>query len=294
MACKDGEVSLESWRAAWYMAHRGYRVFPLQDGGKRPRKRDVDDGTVDDEGRGGFYVATTDGERIKYWAERIPNANYGIACGSEVTVLDLDRHSAGQDGLGMMNFWCNTFGGTNIDEVLKKTFSVRTPSDGLHIYFKGFAGTSRTLISGVELQNHGRYVVGPGSVTPKGVYKTDDDPVNVDDLYQAPSWLRRVVDGMMGGQSGVKTATTKLSISACLMQFGHVPEGYRHDAVFMELMFMLGYDDMDQGDAFIKIRELIEESFEGENVFTDNEIKRNMKNALKHLKIEPERWLFDE
>src|SRR5688572_22118328 len=165
-------MSIESWRAAWHMAHLGYRVFPLQDGGKQPRKRNVEDRTQDDEGRGSFYVATTDPEQIIFWAEHIPNANYGIACGGEITVLDLDRHSVGQDGIGVMSFWCNVFGGCRIEDILSKTFVVETPSNGLHVYFQGFAGTSRTLTSGVELQNHGRYVVGPGSVTAKGVYKT--------------------------------------------------------------------------------------------------------------------------
>lgn len=276
------------------MAHLGYRVFPLQDNGKRPRKRSVEDRTEDADGKGSFYVATTDPEQIKFWAKQIPNANYGIACGGEITVLDLDRHSVGQDGLGMMNFWCNTFGGTNIDQIAAKTFSVQTPSDGLHIYFKGFEGTSRTLISGVELQNHGRYVVGPGSVTLKGVYKTTDEPINVADLFQAPSWLRKVLAGVMGDKSGVKTSTTKMNIQACMIHFGCVPEGYRHDAVFMELVYMLGHDELEQYEAFERIQEMIETSFEGESVFTENELKRNIKNVLRHLKMEPEGWLFDE
>lgn len=287
-------MSLESWRAAWHMAQLGYRVFPLQDGGKQPRKRSIEDKTQDAEGRGGFYVATTDPETIIFWAKQLPHANYGIACGGELTVLDLDRHSEDQDGIGVLDFWCHHFGGCSINEIISQTFTVNTPSDGLHVYLKGFAAISRTLISGVELQNHGSYVVGPGSCTLKGCYTSDKEPVVPEDLYQSKSWLRKLIDGMMSEKSGVKTSTTKMNIQQCMMLYGCVPEGYRHDAVYMELVFMLGYDEMEQYDAFLKIQELIETSFEGENVFSENEIKRNIKNALRHLKIEPERWLFDE
>lgn len=101
------------------------------------------------------------------------------------------------------------------------------------------------------------------------------------------------MDGSLGSKTGVSTSTTKLNIQQCMLKFGCVPEGYRHDAVFMELIYMLGYDDMDQSDVFERIQELISESFEGEGVFSENELKRNMKNALRHLNIQPEGWLFD-
>lgn len=286
-------MSVESWRVAWYMAHLGYRVFPLRTGGKQPRARKQEHGTVDAQGRGSFYVATTDPEKIKHWVEVIPEANYGIATGTELTVLDLDRHAVDQDGIGVFDEWCKKFGGCSSSKLIENTFTVRTPSDGLHVYFKYFTAKSRTIVDGIEIQNHGRYVAGPGVAVPKGHYLTNQEAVRPDQLLPAPAWLRQLVNGQFGVQSGVRTSTSKRSIQACLIEDGRVRAGERHDAVFMELVLMFQQDGLTQWDAFLKINELINEHVPQPEDFSEGEIKRNIKNVLGYLGETPEEWLYE-
>lgn len=287
-------MSVESWAVARFMAGLGYKVFPLQDGGKRPREKSEELKTQDEKGRGGFYAGTTDLEVIDFWTKEVPHANYAIRCGEEVTVLDLDRHSPEQDGARVLDGWCKEFGSCKLyEDIMCRTFTVQTPSNGLHLYFQKFSGISRTLTSGVELQNFGRYVVGPGCWFKDKQYVGFGEPM-LGDLLKGESWLVRLVSGTMGIQSGVFTSTQKMTIQACLDRYGKVPVGFRHDAVFMEIWQMFQFDGLSQWDAFCQIKNLIAEHFEGDAGFTDNELKRNIKNVLRRLDEEPERWLFDE
>lgn len=143
-------------QAALDLAARGFRVFPLSPGTPIPPKD---------------YPwkskATTDEAEIRsIWNGA--EWNIGVATG-EFTVVDLDVKN-GKDG---------------IFEALElgldfETFTVSTPSGGLHLYYTdaGYTNRAGTLdlpdggkAKGVDVRGVGGYVVGPGSETPKGVYK---------------------------------------------------------------------------------------------------------------------------
>lgn len=271
------------WQCALALVEAGYWVYPLADFGKMPRRirnkgAEHDDilpearelRLVDDKGRGGFYAADNDPETIKFWGEHLPNANYGIVCGERcgVTVIDLDRHGEVQNGIEAVQRWQQ---GRELD----CAFWVETPSNGIHLYYKPFTGISRTVVSGVELQNWGRYVVGPGCVTMKGRYVSHGEPTP---LTEAPEWLKTAVQGL-GEKGGGKSE--KMSLLTCVATFGYVPEGYRHDAVYMEAVLMVA-EERSADDIFWELRSLIDQHVIGGSSFTDDEIRRNIRNARRY------------
>ena len=272
------------WQYALELVKLGYWVFPLADGGKLPRRirakgANHDDllpearklRLVDDKGRGGFYAAQNEVDVVEMWAESMPRANYGVVCGERVglTVIDMDRHGPVQDGIEVVKRWSQGRTG-NV------AFWVTTPSDGLHAYYRGFSGISRTVVSGVELQNWGRYVVGPACKTLKGMYRGYGDPGC---LNEAPEWLQMAVQGGSGGSG----KTEKMSLLTCVATYGYVPEGYRHDAVFMEAVLMVA-EERDDEDIFSELRGLIDMHVVGGDKFADDEIRRNIKNARRNYK----------
>jgi hypothetical protein len=143
-------------QAALDLAARGFRVFPLSPGTAIPPKD---------------YPwkskATTDEAEIRsVWNGA--EWNIGVATG-EFTVVDLDVKN-GKDGI----FEALELG-LNFE-----TFTVSTPSGGLHLYYldAGYTNRAGTLdlpdggkAKGVDIRGVGGYVVGPGSETPKGIYK---------------------------------------------------------------------------------------------------------------------------
>ncbi len=143
-------------QAALDLAARGFRVFPLSPGTAIPPK--------DYPWKSKATTNETEIRSIWNGAEW----NIGVATG-EFTVVDLDVKN-GKDG---------------IFEALElgldfETFTVSTPSGGLHLYYvdAGYTNRAGTLelpdggkAKGVDVRGVGGYVVGPGSETPKGIYK---------------------------------------------------------------------------------------------------------------------------
>lgn len=104
--------------AALLLARHGVPVFPCLPGTKRPAVKR------------GFLAASTDTEQVTEWWVRWPDANLAVPTGSAsgIDVVDVDRHSH-NDGMlafakarraGFLSGWAAL---------------VRTPSDGLHVYF---------------------------------------------------------------------------------------------------------------------------------------------------------------
>lgn len=150
---------------AW--AGRGFRVFPLIPGDNRPREK------------GWTRTATRDPDEVRrLWSDPVTgwpqDFNIGVLT-DEMIVVDVDvkggrkgLESAEQLGL--------------LADVLD-TLTVRTPSGGLHIYYHG---PNRSLSvgklgEGLDIRSYHGYVVAPGSVTPKGVYRLENDaaPIRV-------------------------------------------------------------------------------------------------------------------
>lgn len=106
-----------------------------------------------------FQSKAADENLITTWWEQYPDANIGIITGkiSGITVVDID-----------------TKGGKAVPlDTFPKTFTVRTPSGGYHLYYKYNPNISQTAntfphLPHVDIRNDGGYVVAPPSDNGKG------------------------------------------------------------------------------------------------------------------------------
>ncbi|RST04587.1 DNA primase [Streptomyces sp. WAC07149] len=180
--------------AALVTAARGWPVIPLRPRSKVsalhgedkcPRTGDCAGGHAKPEQR-----ATTDPDRIRAaWATRAYNV--GLATGpAGLVVIDLDPPKPSDppgtlSGTQILDGLCHATG-----EQLPPTFTVTTPSGGLHLYFTAPPGPkvrSNQDILGRHIDHRawGGYVVAPGSTTPTGTYTvTDHRPV-----APLPGWV---------------------------------------------------------------------------------------------------------
>lgn len=173
--------------AALACARRGWPVFPLAVGGKRPAVK------------GWEHRATTDPERIRRcWAAA--DWNIGLATGpAGLVVVDLDRPKGGQErynGDGSLYTGAVGYDATATEaggaSGMGETFTVSTPSGGWHLYFTAPAGTELRNTAGklaylVDTRAHGGYVVAPGSITDAGAYTA----VHTGPAVPLPAWLTK-------------------------------------------------------------------------------------------------------
>ena len=146
-------------------------------------------------GKAPLVAGAFDGESeelIKKWIEE--GGNVGTLTGSKsgIAVIDIDTHN-GVDGLGNLKEFLDTY-----DITLPKTKVVRTPSGGLHYYFKLDEKYNETQfiqnhsqLEGVDFQVHGRYVVAPPSQIDGNYYEVVRDV----ELAELPEkWLEMFTD----------------------------------------------------------------------------------------------------
>jgi hypothetical protein len=169
--------------AALDAAARGWHVFPVRPGDKRPAYPDhtADRCTgTDPRCRGGHQGweprATTDPARITRAWSAVP-FNIGIATGpSGPVVLDLDVPKPGEEPPAR---WALPGVGDGADVLAAlaeeagemfpwETFAVRTRRGGMHLYFEAPTGAALRSTSGalgwlIDTRARGGYVVGPGS-----------------------------------------------------------------------------------------------------------------------------------
>jgi RecA-family ATPase len=156
----------------------GYNVFPLIENGKIPAVGAWQQRATSDEA-----------EIRKLWTEHDPVLNvtrvkpYNIGIHTkDLLVLDVDAKN-GKKGLHSLAE-LDTFEG------VPDTFTVETPTGGLHLYFKPEAPVGNSagkLGAGLDVRGDGGYVVGPGSTI-------DGKPYSVRKLVvtaEAPAWLER-------------------------------------------------------------------------------------------------------
>ncbi|MFE7751276.1 bifunctional DNA primase/polymerase [Streptomyces sp. NPDC057428] len=182
--------------AALQAAERGWHVFPLRPGDKRPalhgesacpRTGPCITGHLKWEQR-----ATTDPDRIRAaWSTGAWNV--GIATGpSGLVVVDLDMpkpNSSADTPCGVTTFeaLCERAG-----HPVPRTRTIRTASGGHHLYFSAPAAarlhnTAGTLAPLVDTRAWGGYVVAPGS-TINGHHYAVEGPALINPL---PGWLRQ-------------------------------------------------------------------------------------------------------
>jgi putative DNA primase/helicase len=138
------------------LALAGWPVFPCA-----PDKRPLIPG--------GRNAATTDERLIREWFARWPNALASIPTGPEsgLWVLDID----GKAGRRSLNELLAKLGLEHVADLSRVI--VRTPSGGLHIYFRlGARETPRTRSSdiapGLDTRGIGGSIMAPGNVLPDG------------------------------------------------------------------------------------------------------------------------------
>lgn len=130
--------------------------------------------------RGGFHNASGDADQIRLWFTDI-GYQLGIACEpSGLVVVDVDDIPAFHAHLQA------------IAKVMPKTFTVKTPSGGLHYYFRVKPGACYTkrLCPGVDIKWNGHVVVPPSQAYSKrlgGVGKYS--VLSMVDIAPAPDWL---------------------------------------------------------------------------------------------------------
>lgn len=178
-------------RAALACAARGWRVFPLRHGDKRPAIRNWE------------ARATNDPTWIRRAWAQAPALNVGIACGpSNLVVIDLDTSDHGsvrppkwdrpgiRDGVDVLAALA-----ADHDQPLPwETLSTQTPSGGEHWYFtapdacriKSSAGRLGWL---VDVRAVGGYVVAAGSVVRGRRYRSNDH----DDIAPLPVWIAELL-----------------------------------------------------------------------------------------------------
>jgi hypothetical protein len=172
------------------LASRGWHVFPLTPGAKKPPVIDQWE-----------TRASTDPDQIHHWWREIP-FNVGIATGpSELVVIDLDRTKPGETVPAQ---WATLGIGSGAAMLRERThqhntritptFAVRTPSQGWHLYYRTPAGAALRNTQGVlgwkiDTRARGGYVVAPGSRVPPGGYELifDRDPAEL------PGWLHQAL-----------------------------------------------------------------------------------------------------
>ncbi|AGZ39594.1 bifunctional DNA primase/polymerase [Actinoplanes friuliensis] len=252
---------LDSLRAAALSAAaRGWHVFPLRPGDKRPAFPDhAEDrcartdlrcrtGHTGWEGR-----ATTDPQRITRAWQRIPY-NIGIACGpSRLIVIDLDMPKPGtvlpaewvtegvRDGGDVFAVLCQRAG-----QPFPNTYTVSTASGGTHLYFRHPATGSplrntrgesgRGLGPLIDTRAHGGLVVAAGSVIGAHTYTVLDDTAPellprwlAEPLYPEPP--RPAVPVVLGADRAGRYV--RAAIDRTLTKLAGASEGGRNDALWM-------------------------------------------------------------
>ncbi|MEU8975162.1 bifunctional DNA primase/polymerase [Streptomyces monashensis] len=169
----------------------------------------------------GFHAATVNPGLIERWWAATPPAGVGVACGpAGLVVIDVDAHQApvpdrghllpgipipeqvrldglasGFDTLALLA----AYRGENSPAEDANTLRVRTPSGGLHVWYRNpdnavryrcSTGSARhtALAWQVDVRADGGYIVAPGTRTPQGVYRAQGTARRPAVL---PEWLQR-------------------------------------------------------------------------------------------------------
>jgi hypothetical protein len=188
--------------AAVDAAARGWHVFPLRPGAKVPALHGHEGCPGTDACRNGHVGweqrATTDPARIRAAWSRGP-FNIGLATGpSGLLVVDLDTAKPGQTPPADWDM-AGVHDGQDVLAVLADrhhapvpgdTFTVTTPSGGLHLYYRAPEGERLRNTAGrlgwkVDTRAHGGYVVAAGSIVDGRTYTclSGQDPATL------PTWL---------------------------------------------------------------------------------------------------------
>jgi hypothetical protein len=236
--------------AALTAAERGWHVFPLRPGDKRPafpdHSQDRCHGRDPRCARAGHHIgweqrATRDPDRIRRaWSTTA--YNIGIATGpSGLVVIDLDLAkpdpnntdpAAAMNGADTLARLCDQAG----QPALPDTYTVRTGRGGTHLYYQHpntdaqLRNTTGTLGPHIDTRAHGGYVVAAASTVPTGTYTltVDLDPAPLPDwlttrLHPTPHPAGQPVTVTIG--PGRRGAYLNAAITRALTVIANAPDG---------------------------------------------------------------------
>lgn len=209
----SASVAQRSLTMARWCARRGWPVHPLAPGRKTPAANCYDCRRPGHAHAGcpclsagrwchGFHAATLDQRRIDQWWGSYPDFGVGVACGpAGLVVIDIDAHEAqppSRDRLlpgipigdhvdltGLSTGFHTLAVLAALRGVLSPaedatTLRVRTPSGGLHVWYRAGdtrrwqcssgSSQSRALAWQVDVRAHGGYIIAPGTTTSAGTY----------------------------------------------------------------------------------------------------------------------------
>lgn len=163
-------------------AERGLAVFPLSRTKFPALRSPHHDDPVPTPCRGecgsfghGVYDASSDPHQVRALFAAAPRATgYGIACGVppyHLIGVDVDTKPGSTSSAALRELALRHLFS------IPPTLVVITPSDGRHLWLSGPAGVAvpnsvSRLAPGIDIRGAGGYLVGPGSVTMHGVYRT--------------------------------------------------------------------------------------------------------------------------
>ncbi|MFF9490410.1 bifunctional DNA primase/polymerase [Streptomyces sp. NPDC014676] len=204
---------------ALWCAAQGWPVHPLAPGRKTPAancgkcrhsKHIAKDCPCLRQGRWchGFHAATLDPALIDRWWGTTPSFGVGIACGpANLVVIDIDAHPAAVPDRNRLLPGIPIHESVNLHGLASgfdtlallaalrgeqdpahdtDTLRVRTPSGGLHVWYRTTQPTVRyrcstgsspkvALAWQVDIRAHGGYIVAPSTRTAKGAYRAEGD-----------------------------------------------------------------------------------------------------------------------
>jgi hypothetical protein len=234
--------NLRAW--ALHFAERGWHVFPLTPGAKKPPVIDRWE-----------TRASTNPDQIQRWWRTIPHT-IGIATGpSGLVVVDLDTRKPGQptpdrwatlgisSGVGVLRMLARQQNTT-----VTSTYAVTTPSGGWHLYYTAPAGvalrnTHDVIGYKIDTRAHGGYVVAPGCPVPPSGYELIDDRNPV----ELPGWLHQALTpkpppALSAGAQTVATnpdGYTSAAVRGEVQRVRTAPPG-QHNAVLCRAAYALG------------------------------------------------------
>lgn len=193
------------------LVNLGYLVFPLVPNKKTPLTKH------------GFKDATEDLDQVTKWWHDTPNANIGIATGSGLVVIDVDRVT-NSDGVkkALPNPWLESFESLAADSV------VESPTGGYHLYYTSDLGPIKSkagdIAEGVDHRADGGYIVAPGSAIDGKYYR--ELPIRaLVARSQLPQLPPALVEALTRPKAPSKASGTTL---------GKIKEGQRHAFVTKE------------------------------------------------------------
>ena len=225
LVAKSADLTLES---ALLMARGGMKIIPVKPMGKAPLIPDWNN------------RASSDLDIIRAWSAQFPNCNFGIACGpSNLVVVDIDVKD-GKDGLRVWN--------EITQGLFDDTFSVETPSGGIHFYYRGsdFRNSVDAVGYGIDVRGEGGFVVAPWSRTDQGTYlprlsdglsgplEISPVPEGLKTLLRAPKGSGRLeIDGLPTSLGGAVSKPASLALQKTLggaaLRLFSAQEGSRND-----------------------------------------------------------------